>query len=53
MATIGLFTLFISFCTPDGCKTQALSDWQTIEECQQQVPLYYALAPGDYIMECK
>ena len=51
--TTALFTLFISFCTADGCKTQALSDWQTIEECQQQVPLYYAMVPGDYLMECR
>ena len=52
--TTTLFTLFISFCLPEtGCKTQALSDWQTIEECQQQVPLYYAMVPGDYLMECR
>lgn len=53
--TATLFTLFISYCTPEtGCETKPLSDgWETLEECQAQIPMYYALAPGDYLMECK
>lgn len=52
--TTALFTLFIHFCTPEtGCETKPLSQWDSLEECQAQVPMYYALAPGDYIMECK
>lgn len=49
-----LFTLFIHFCTPDGgCTRMPLSEWETIEQCQAQVPVYYALVEGDYTMECE
>ena len=49
-----LFTLFIHFCTAQGCETKPLTDgWESLEECQAQVPMYYAMAPGDYLMECK
>lgn len=51
---LALITLFIHFCTPEtGCQTKPLSQWDTLEQCQAQVPLYYALAPGDYLMDCR
>lgn len=49
-----LFTLFIHYCVNAQCTTKPLSNgWVTLEECQAQIPIYYAMAPGDYLMECK
>jgi|GEM_PF-4721088 len=53
MTTV-LITLFIHFCTPeDGCKKMPLSQWATLEQCQDQVPMLHAMVPGEYILECK
>jgi hypothetical protein len=49
-----LFTLFIHYCLNQQCETKPLSSsWATLEECQAQIPIYYAMVPGDYLMECK
>ena len=48
-----LFTLFIHYCLNQKCETQPLSQWDTLEECQAQIPIYYVMVPGDYLMECK
>jgi hypothetical protein len=49
-----LFTLFIHYCIDQRCETKPLSTgWETLDACQAQIPIYHALAPGDYLMECK
>lgn len=51
--TAVLFTLYIHYCTAQGCETKPLSQWPTLEECLAQIEMYHAVVPGNYSMECK